>query len=210
MGVHCGWGRPPWGVENVKAGVVTSMPATVPEAPSPSPLPATDEDTESDEDDEEDGEAAPAVRVVLLMVVVVVVVVTTAPSPPGAAAGAGAGVAVEAAPAPLVGAPRDRVWKKELKLSITMWWCAVACGVSASVHGSSSSPNKSFFRQRVSLGRGKESGKRPVCVWRRAGKEAQSGHDEDEDILLLAVVLRERGCWKRHHNTQRRSIESII
>ncbi len=111
MGVHCGWGAPLCGVENVKAGVATSMPATVPDAPSPSPLPGTDEtEAESEEAEEEDGDAV--LRVVLLVVVVVVV---TAPRPPGA----GAGVAPAVGPAP-VEAPRDRVWKKELKLSIVL------------------------------------------------------------------------------------------
>jgi hypothetical protein len=79
------------------------------------------EDTEK-----EDGEAAAVLLVVFLWVLVVVVVVTAFPRTPGA--GAGADVVPGAGPA-TVDAPRDRVWKKELKLSIVLlgavrWkWC---------------------------------------------------------------------------------------
>lgn len=48
-----------------------------------------------------------------------------------------------------------------------------------------------------------------LCVYGGGrGNEAESGHEEDESILLLVVVLRERGRWKRQHDTKTQ--QSII
>lgn len=107
--MHCGCGNPSWGVENVNDGVFTSMPATIPEAPSSSPLlAAAAEETELEALDRDEDGSGPALLWEELRVMVVVV--TAALSPCN---GAGACVAPEISPPPddfsLPARPRDKV-----------------------------------------------------------------------------------------------------